>query len=294
MNPKVTVGICVRNCESYIKDAIDSILNQDFPNELMEVIFVDDGSEDNTLSIIKEYTSQMDMEVKIFHHQWRGLGPSRNVVVKNASGKYIIWIDGDMILPKGHVQKQVEFMEKNPKVGIGKARYDFFDENSLVALLENLPFMMYDSKDVLLDLKLPGTGGAIFRVEALRQIGGFDEHLKGVGEDQDVAFRVKVSGWRIERTPTYFFERRVQSWKGLWQKYSWYGYGSYYLYRKNRSIFSLFRMNPIAGFVAGVLYIRDVYKLTRNKSIFILPRHYTFKLLGWCCGFAKAQLSTSL
>ena len=294
MKPKVTVGVCVRNCESYIKDAIDSTLNQDFPHELMEVIFVDDGSEDNTLSIIKEYASKMDMKVKIFHHQWRGLGPSRNVIVNNACGKYIIWVDGDMILPKNHVQKQVEFMEQDPKVGIGKAKYGIFREDSLVAFLENISFVTYDSKADPLDLKFPGTGGAIYRVEAIRKIGGFDERLKGVGEDQDVAYRIKAAGWHIKRTPAYFYERRVKSWHGLWRKYFWYGYGNCHLYRKNRSIFSLSRMNPIAGFVAGVLHIRDAYKLTHSKSIFFLPLHYAFKLAGWCCGFAKAQLSISL
>ncbi|MEM5867131.1 MAG: glycosyltransferase [Candidatus Aenigmatarchaeota archaeon] len=105
---------------------------------------------------------------------------SINVVVKNASGKYIIWVDCDMILPKDHVQKQVEFMEQNPKVGI--------------------------------------------------------------------AYRVKAEGWQIKRTNAYFYERRVKSWRDLWRKYFWYGYGNYHLYRKNRGILSPTRMNPIAGF----------------------------------------------
>ena len=66
----------------------------------MEVIFVDDGSEDETLSIINSYVPRMDVKVKVFHHGWKGLGLSRNVVVDSASGDYIIWVDGDMILPR--------------------------------------------------------------------------------------------------------------------------------------------------------------------------------------------------
>jgi glycosyltransferase involved in cell wall biosynthesis len=69
------LAVCVRNCSSTVGKAIESILTQDYPHELMEVIFVDDGSEDETLSIIKDYASKMDMKVKIFrHHEWRGLG----------------------------------------------------------------------------------------------------------------------------------------------------------------------------------------------------------------------------
>ena len=49
--PIVTIGICVKNTEKTILDAINSILEQDYPTDLMEIIFVDDGSEDRTLSI---------------------------------------------------------------------------------------------------------------------------------------------------------------------------------------------------------------------------------------------------
>jgi glycosyltransferase involved in cell wall biosynthesis len=293
MKPVVTIGVCVKNGAATLREAIESIISQTYPHELMEVIFVDDGSEDETPLIINAYASKMDMNVKIFRHEWKGLGFSRNVVVNNAIGKYVIWVDCDMILPEDHVQKQVEFMEKNPKVGIGKARYGFIDENSMVAFLENMPFMVYDSKDVPLDLKLPGTGGAIFRVEAIRKIGCFDERLEGVGEDQDIAYRIKADGWQIKRTNAYFYERRVKSWRDLWRKYSWYGYGNYHLYRKNRCIFSPTRMNPAAGFLAGCLYVAESYRLMHKKAVFLLPLHFAFKLCAWCCGFAKALLTAT-
>jgi glycosyltransferase involved in cell wall biosynthesis len=293
LKPKVTIGVCVRNCENTIREAIESIMEQDYPHELMEVIFVDDGSEDKTLSILKEYASKMDMEVKIFHHRWRGLGPSRNVVVKNVSGKYIVWVDGDMILPKDHVSKQVEFMEKNPKVGIGKARYEVIREEKLVATLENIPFMIHDLRNKSLSSKLPGTGGSIFRVKAIHQIGGFDERLDGVGEDQDAAFRIKDAGWRIERTSAFFFEMREQSWRELWYKYFRYGYGNYKLYRKNREVFKPIRMTPLAGFIAGILLSVDAYRLNRRKTFLVLlPFHFTFKMIAWCLGFLKGQINS--
>ena len=292
MKPKVTIGVCVRNCASTIREAIESIMAQDYPHELIEVIFIDDGSEDKTLAIIKHYASKMGMKVKIYHHEWRGLGPSRNVVVKNASSEYIIWVDGDMILPPDHVTKQVEFMEKNPKVGIAKARYGILPKESILEFLENIPFVLRDLKNVSLELKLPGTGGAIYRVKAIRQAGGFDEVLKGNGEDQDAAFRVRSIGWFIERSPAVFYEKRPRTWREFWKKWVWYGFGDYLLYRKNRNIFSLFKMNPLAGFINGFIQIADAYRLTHRKSVLLLPFHNSFKMIAWCLGFIKSQFSS--
>ena len=85
MKPKVTIGICVKNCEATIKEAIDSVIDQDFPHELMEVIFADDDSTDETLSIIESYGPNMDMQAKVFHHEWKGLGVTRDIVVNNIS-----------------------------------------------------------------------------------------------------------------------------------------------------------------------------------------------------------------
>jgi glycosyltransferase involved in cell wall biosynthesis len=252
---------------------------------------VDDGSKDQTLSIIKEYASKTDMKVKIFHHEWRGLGPSRNVVVNNATGDYIIWVDSDMILPKDFVRKQIEFMEMNPEVGIGKARYGIISNENLIANLENIPFVISDLKNDSLDSRLPGTGGSIFRTKAIRQVTGFDEGLTGVGEDQDAAFRIKNAGWQIKRTHTFFFERREQNWKDLWQKYLWYGYGNYKLYQKNKNIFKLAKMNPIAGFILGIMLFKSAYKLIdRRISFLLLPFHIAFKMTAWCLGFLRGWI----
>jgi len=289
MKPVVTVGVCVRNSASTIREAVESIMAQDFPHESMEVVFVDDGSEDNTLAIICWYVARMDIVAKVFPQSWQGLGASRNLVVNNAGGKYIVWVDGDMVLPVDHVRKQVEFMEKNPEVGIAKARYEIRKEESIVAVLENVPFAIHDSKNVSLDSKLPGTGGAIFRVDAISQVGGFDVHLKGVGEDQDAAYRVKHGGWLIERTSAVFYEKRVATWSGLWKKWLWYGHGDYYLYLKNRNIFSLFRMNALAGLVNGFLQMPDAYRTIHRFYVLLMPFHSVFTMTAWCTGFSREK-----
>lgn len=287
--PKVTIGICVKNCERYVRDAINSIIKQDFPHELIEVIVVDDGSEDKTLPVVLNLASKLDMHVKIYHSPWIGLGSARNIVAKNARGKYIIWVDGDMVVPKDHVRKQVEFMERNPEVGIAKARHAMLEGETIVGKLENFLYMILDNRPEILSSKLPGTGGAIYRVEAIKKVGGFDSNLKGAGEDQDIAYRIKSAGWAISQSSTFFYERRARTWKDLWNKYFWYGYGAYKLYRKNRSIFSIYKMNPLSGFIAGIFFIHKGYALIHDKSILLWPLHFAFKMMAWLLGFNRAR-----
>jgi len=292
VKPAVTVGVCVRNSASTIREAIESIINQDFPHELMEIIFVDDGSEDNTLPIIQGYVSRMDISAKVFHTSWQGLGAARNFVVENTGGKYIVWVDGDMVLPEDHVRKQVEFMEKNPKVGIAKARYGVSTEENLFGFLENVAYVavdfMHGGKSTSRTL---GTGGSIYRVEAVRQIGGFDACLSGVGEDMDLETRVRKAGWLLYLgSPAVFFERRRKSLRSVWREGFWHGFGGYSVFRKNNEVLALYKMTPLAGLVAGILYSIPAYKVTHQRKVFLLPFQHAFKRTAWFCGFLKAQI----
>ena len=293
--PKVTIGVCVRNCEGCVMEALNSVLEQDFPHKLIEAIFVDDGSEDRTLSILDSYAPKMDMHVKTFHHEWKGLGPSRNVVVDNALGDYIVWVDGDMILSKDFVSKQVEFMERNPKVGIGKGKYGMFTEESFIVTFENILDLVEnelgESKNGN-NTKFPGTGGSIYRVKAIKEVGGFDERMQGVGEDQEVAYRLKTAGWSFGYSSAVFYEKCEKELRALWDKYFWYGYGNYALYCRNRRIFSLYKMVPPASLIVGLFYSRLGYNLTHLKKAFLLPFHFLFKSFAWLLGFVSGQINS--
>lgn len=290
---KVTLGVCIRNSASTIKETIRSIICQDYPHDLIEVIFVDDGSEDATLLIIKEHIPMMDMQVKVFHQEWKGIGFSRNIVVNNAEGDYIVWVDGDMILPKNHVRIQVEFMEQNLDVGIAKARYGLITEENIIATLENLSFVISYLQNETSNSMLPGTGGAIYRVEAIRQIGGFDNRLKEAGEDVDAAYRIKMAGWNLRVSPAFFYEKSRRTWLELWKRYFKHGYSSYYLYSKNKNVFSLLRMSPPASFIKGILFIPDAYRLIHRKSVLLLPFHFLFKMSAWFTGFTISKIKSS-
>lgn len=288
---KVTIGICVRNGENSIGHAIESVVGQDFPHNLMEVIFVDDGSEDRTLSIIRSYVTGMDMKVKVFHQEWRGLGATRNVVVDNADGEYIIWVDSDMILPKDFVGRQVEFMDKNPGVGIGKGKYGIYDSTSLASYLENIRAVVefLNSKERTLSKPL-GTGGSIYRVIAIRNVGGFETSIKGVGEDMDAENKIRNANWSLQVTPAEFYEVRRENWGALWNEYFWHGSAGHVISRRIKSRSVLFKMFPPFAIVVEFSRSCTAYKLVHRKIVFMLPLHWVFKRIPWLLGFALGHL----
>jgi len=291
MKPAVTIGVCVKNSARTIRDAIESIINQDFSHELMEIIFVDDDSVDNTLSIITTYINKVNIASKVFHHSWKGLGFSRNTVLDNAKGKYVVWVDGDMILPVDFVRKQFDFMENNPKVGIAKAKYGFLKNEGILAFLDNAGYVAVDTIYGGCSTQRPlGTGGSIYRLDAVREVGGFNARITGVGEDMDVENKVRKAGWLLFLgSPAVFYEQRRTSPVHIWQENSWHGKGGWDILLKDSKILAIYKMSPIAGFLIGVRYAVTAYKITRRKMVFLLPLQYAFKRTAWCFGFLKAQ-----
>jgi glycosyltransferase involved in cell wall biosynthesis len=297
LKPKVTIGVCVRNCEVYIKDTIESILQQDFPHEHMELIFVDDGSKDRTLSIINSFVPKLDMDVKVFRHKWKGLGATRNVVVNNANGEYVIWVDGDMVLSKDFVKTLVEFMEKHPKVGIAKGELSLEPGGNLLATLEmysRAAGRMVNYQSEKARLKALGTGGAIYRMVAIRHVGRFDENLKGYGEDFDFENRIRRVGWSLQTIGANFldYERYGIAWKALWKRYWLRGYYSHYFSHKNRGMIVHYRMIPPAAFLSGFLHAHKIFRITQDKAAFLLPFQYVFKMKSWYVGFMQAHLDS--
>jgi glycosyltransferase involved in cell wall biosynthesis len=87
----VSVIIPVFNVQRYLREAIDSVLNQTYRK--LEIIIVDDGSTDTSGDICDQYLR--DKRVKVFHQENRGLGGARNTGLNNASGEYIVFLDSD-------------------------------------------------------------------------------------------------------------------------------------------------------------------------------------------------------
>ncbi len=119
MTATVSVLMPVYNAADYVKEAIESILAQDYTH--FELIIIDDGSTDNTAQIVGHY-KKSDPRITFLHHSKnRGLVTILNEGLNIANGDYIARMDADDISLPNRLSRQVAFMEENPEIGVSSA-----------------------------------------------------------------------------------------------------------------------------------------------------------------------------
>ncbi len=114
------------NSESYISETINSVLNQTY--EIWELIIIDDCSTDKTQDLLNNYC-KIDNRIKLFVNE-KNLGSaiSRNVGIKNSSGRFIAFLDSDDIWVKEKLEKQLFFMKSN-KIAFSFSGFEIIDKN---------------------------------------------------------------------------------------------------------------------------------------------------------------------
>ncbi|MFX0008368.1 MAG: glycosyltransferase, partial [Candidatus Hermodarchaeota archaeon] len=263
----VTIGICVRNCERTIKAAIVSLLDQTFNKKQMEITVVDDGSQDTTLAIITELLLKANVKMKLYFTNGSGLSVARQTVVDNSCGNFVLFVDGDMVLPKDFIQKQFNVIRGNPLIGCVAANEKGRLNRGIVAELEYIgrssKYGIGIHRTWAQNPQTLGTGGSIFRVAAIKEAGGFDPRIQGSAEDADISAKINLAGYMIINSQAEFEHEFKQTLKGVWNKYAWYGHGMHYFchkYKKfTRSILSYFW--PLA-FVMGIIRSTSYFKAT--------------------------------
>ncbi|MCY6489309.1 glycosyltransferase family 2 protein [Leptolyngbya sp. GGD] len=117
MKPLVSILIPAYNAEEYLAETLDSALAQTWDN--LEIIVVDDGSQDNTLAIAKQYESKI---VKIIHQSNQGQSASENRALEAAQGDFIQYLDADDLLAPDKIERQIQLLgdSNSPYVTAGE------------------------------------------------------------------------------------------------------------------------------------------------------------------------------
>lgn len=200
--PTVSVLMTTYNREKYITEAIDSVLNSTFKN--FELIIVDDGSSDNTVSIALEFQKR-DPRIKVYVNS-RNLGdyPNRNKAAEYATGKYIKYLDSDDTIKPWGLEYCVHEMEKYPEAAMGISYYNA-SANSESELLQPAEAIdkHFNSKGFL----FVGPSGTIIKRDVFEEYKGFDTRF-GVASDNFFNIRT-ASKYNILLFKRDFFFYRI-------------------------------------------------------------------------------------
>lgn len=234
----VSVVLAIYNVEEFLRDAIDSLIKQKYDFSKIEVILVNDGSQDSSLSICKEYVKQYN-NIKIIDKKNGGVSSARNAGIKNSLGRYIMILDPDDWISPVTVKHLVSFMNNNScsiaayKVmnytnGKLKEHYrnSFFVKGTGIYSIEEYPYISQTTVNIIFKNR--------FEENAL-----YDERLHyaedekldtqlimldgkiGYVKEATYFYRKNVNGQASEqyKNPLYCFDYLIENYAMLFKKY---------------------------------------------------------------------------
>lgn len=211
-NPLVSVILPVYNGARFIRDAVDSLTNQTYHS--LEIIIVNDGSSDQTKSILDTYSSKHP-RIKPIHTENQGLVAALNLAIANASGDFIARMDADDICTPDRIEQQVAHMIKNGAcvaVGSNIVRIDAdgkrLQKQSTERTDVHLPDRCQQFRRFPPAPPMLVHPSAMMRATTLRQVGGYRAPFKNGAEDRDLWWRLSALG-NIQCLPERLLQYRV-------------------------------------------------------------------------------------
>ena len=217
MNTNIVSVICpIYNEEKYIAKCIDSILSQDYPQDSIEVLFIDGMSTDNTRNIVSEYSSK-HRQIHLLDNPHRIVPYAMNIGIKAATGDVIVRLDGHAEYPSDYISSSVHYLDTLPEaenVGGICITLTCNDSNTAYAIAIALshPFGMGNSlfrtgaKDIH---KVDTVPFGCFHKSLFERIGKYDTELTR-NEDDELNGRIIKNGGTIYLIPeikTKYFSR---------------------------------------------------------------------------------------
>lgn len=212
---KLSVIIPVYNVEEYLVETLDSVVNQTMDN--YEIILVNDGSTDNSQSIIDDYAKRYENIVSIYQEN-SGPGKARNKGIDVSRGEYIIFVDSDDIIPEDSLLKRYNHAIDN-NADIAVCATHLYDGEKDWPIKSH--FLEEGPKDIRNDLELlwmMGPCNKIYKRELLQDI-RFPENIN-YGEDQVFVLKAYLKANKIYSSQYvgYYYRMRKENGGSLTQQ----------------------------------------------------------------------------
>ncbi|HEX8974742.1 MAG TPA: glycosyltransferase [Patescibacteria group bacterium] len=198
LNPLVSIIMPTYNQKDYIKETLDSVLAQIYPD--WECVIVDDGSTDGTAEVVGKYVER-DKRFKYIRQENSGPSEARNNGILHSHGEYILPLDSDDLISPRYIRDAVDFFIKNPETKLVYCKSEYFGEKSgEVELLD------YSYEKILFFNMI--FCSAIYRRVDYDKTKGYNGNMKNGLEDWDFWLTFLQEKDIVHRLPiTHFFYR---------------------------------------------------------------------------------------
>jgi glycosyltransferase involved in cell wall biosynthesis len=165
--PKVSVFLPTYNQLNFVKEAIESVLVQNYPN--IEIVIGDDGSADGTQQVLVDYKSKYPSLIKlILSEKNNGITFNCNNILRECTGDYIALLAGDDVWLPGKLHKQIEFMRNNKDVVLCYTKVEVFDNESgnILAIQPKGSHLNFNQDDIIGFTYILGHLGSSFMIKS--------------------------------------------------------------------------------------------------------------------------------
>ncbi len=263
----ITVVVVCYNEEKKIAECIQSILDQSYPADLIQLIVVDNVSTDLTRDIIRSF-SEKYRRVTLVTNSERNIAKSRNMGIMAAQHEKIAFLDADCVAPPDwldHLAKGWLLYEQTTKslAAVGGSNRPPRDGTRFYRVLDVFLDSYLGShgsvqgRHFQADRQVPHlpTVNVMYERTILVSVGGFDVGCGNIGEDQDLSFRLQDHGYRLMYVHRAFVIHRMRAhWRAWLKNMILYGKGRIWLYKKHPKRIELQLLMP-AAFSGSVLFL---------------------------------------
>src|SRR5579862_5259447 len=128
--PRVSVIIPAYNAARYLPSSIESVMAQTYQD--WEIVVVDDGSTDNTKTVLSSYQEQLQDKIHCIHQSNRGLPAARNTAIRASRGEIMALLDADDVWLPARLSRSVRELDRDPEIGLVHSRVARIDDQGSV------------------------------------------------------------------------------------------------------------------------------------------------------------------
>ena len=205
--PLVSVILAIHNGADYCREAVDSVLAQEYSN--FELVILDDASTDNTADIIREYAENDSRIVFETLPRQESLSDVLNIGIGKSSGKYVSRIDHDDRMTPKRLKLQVQLMEKHPDVVVCGGFLRYIYEDGSEGRIRKYPLDDKDLKKRMFVFSPFAHPSVMIRRSALEQVRGYPKGIRTV-EDIMLWFKLSRVG-KFANIPEILLEYRIRA-----------------------------------------------------------------------------------